>query len=259
MVETDTQTILITGCSSGIGRATAETFNEAGWTVYATARNLEDITPLREQGCQTARLDVTIQDHVDTVIEEIIHDHGHLDCVVNNAGYGQYGSIEDVPLDAVKKQFEVNVFGSYRLLHTAVPFMRRQGSGTIINISSIAGRMGVPGMGVYSASKFAIEGISEALRGELQSAGVDVVCLEPGPVKTGFAERADNELVGIDQTDAYEGAYEMANTIKEGAREDAGELGIEPTEVAKAALEAANADNPDLQIPVGQYAKMMLE
>ena len=193
------KTVLITGCSSGIGRATALAFAEEGWTVYATARDPADIESLADAGCETAELDVTESDDIDRVVDRIIDEHGVISCLVNNAGYGQFGPVEDVPMDKVEQQYEVNVYGPHRLIRTVLPHMRREAEGTIINISSVAGRVAFPGGGVYCGSKFAIEGMSDALRAEVEPFGIDVVVIEPGPVKTGFTERAEDEVDGIDR------------------------------------------------------------
>jgi len=184
------KTVLITGCSSGIGRATALAFAEEGWTVYATARDPDDIEPLADAGCKTAALDVTDPTDIDRVVNRILDEDGVLSCLVNNAGYGQFGPVEDVPTEKIEQQYAVNVYGPHRLIKAVLPHMRREEDGTIINISSVAGRVAFPGGGVYCGSKFAIEGMSDALRAEVEPFDIDVVVIEPGPVKTGFTERA---------------------------------------------------------------------
>jgi NAD(P)-dependent dehydrogenase (short-subunit alcohol dehydrogenase family) len=254
-----TRTVVITGCSSGIGRATAEAFLDAGWTVYATARDTDDVADLADAGCKTAPLDVTVGDDVEAVVDRMVDEDGRIDCLVNNAGFGQIGPVEDVPVETVQEQFAVNVYGPYRLMHAVLPRMREQASGTIVNVSSLAGRMGPPGMGVYAGSKFALEGISESLQGEVKKYGIDVTLLEPGPVKTSFAERSRDELEDIDRTEAYESAYGFSAQIESGAEQGAGSLGIDPTEVAELALDAAEADNPPLRQPVGPMAENMLD
>jgi NAD(P)-dependent dehydrogenase (short-subunit alcohol dehydrogenase family) len=188
------ETVLITGSSSGIGRATAELFAEEEWVVYATARDEADLAELAERGCETTELDVTRAADVGRVVDRIDDEQGRLDCLVNNAGYGQYGPLEDVPAGELARQFDVNVYGPHRLTRAALPHMREAEDGTIVNVSSVSGRIAVPGSGVYSASKFALEAMSDALRGEVEDFGVDVVLVEPGPVATAFGERSEAEL-----------------------------------------------------------------
>ena len=182
----DTKTVLITGCSSGIGRATAYAFLEDDWRVYATARDTADIERLGEAGCDINTLDVTDPDDIERVVDRIVERDGRVDCLVNNAGYGQHGPIEDVPDDLLQRQFDVNLFGPHRLVRGVLPHMREREDGTIVNVSSVAGRLASPGMGAYSASKFAMEGYSDALRNEVAPHGVDVSVIQPGPVKTKF-------------------------------------------------------------------------
>ena len=143
------KTVLITGCSSGIGRATAEAFLDEGWEVYATARNPADVETLGDRGCTVATLNVTEDDDVVRVVDRIVDEQGRIDCLVNNAGYAQFGSLEDVPTDAVHRQFDVNVYGPHRLTRAVLPHMRRRREGTIVNVSSAAGRVAFPGGGAY--------------------------------------------------------------------------------------------------------------
>ncbi|OYR76198.1 short-chain dehydrogenase/reductase, partial [Halorubrum sp. E3] len=173
------KTALITGCSSGIGRAAAHAFLDEGWTVYATARNPADVEALGEAGCELATLDVTDQGDVDRVVERILDEEGAIDALINNAGYGQFGPVEDVTTERVHDQFDVNVYGPHRLIRAVLPAMRRERDGTIVNVSSVAGRVSMPGGGVYSGSKFAIEAMSDALRNEVADHGIDVVVVEP--------------------------------------------------------------------------------
>jgi NAD(P)-dependent dehydrogenase (short-subunit alcohol dehydrogenase family) len=253
-----TETVLITGCSSGIGRETARVFLDDGWEVYATARNPADVQTLGDAGCNIASLDVTEQDDVERVVERIVDEHGRIDCLVNNAGYGQLGPVEDVTVEAVEDQFEVNVFGPHRLVREVLPHMRQRQTGTIVNVSSVAGRIAAPGMGVYSGSKFAMEGISDALRPEVSEYGIDVVLVEPGPVDTAFSERADDEVNGdgIERSDAYESLYSILNDTA--AIGGGGPGAVAPGEVAETILDAANLTNPAARYPVGQMAKVLL-
>ncbi|MHC3437312.1 SDR family oxidoreductase [Natrialbaceae archaeon A-gly3] len=243
---------LITGCSSGIGRATARAFLKEDWQVVATARNVEDIADLAEAGCETMALDVTNPDQVATVVEETVDLGGAIDCLVNNAGYAQMGPLEDVPTRDLHRQFDVNVYGPHRLARAAVPHMRAQGSGRVINVSSVLGRVAFAGTGPYSGSKFALEAMSDSLRAELEEFGVDVVVVEPGPVETSFVDRTDEEIPE-DRTPDYESLYEIyddAQLIGGG-----GPLASDPEDVARAIVEAATCSEPPARYPVGPVAE----
>lgn len=274
------KTVLITGCSSGIGRAAARAFNDEGWTVYATARNPADIETLGEAGCELATLNVTDQSDVDRVVDRILDEEGAIDALINNAGYGQFGPIEDVPTAKVHRQFDVNVYGPHRLIKAVLPGMRRERDGTIVNVSSVAGRVAFPGGGVYSGSKFAIEAMSDALRNEVSEYGIDVVVVEPGPVKTNFSKRVEREAAatgaegtdgsessagsptggsgtaddGLDRSGAYEEFYELF--------EDAQLIGgdgpgaVEPELVAGAILNVASATQPPARVQPGTVARV---
>ena len=251
------KTVLITGCSSGIGRATAETFIEEDWTVYATARDTEDIEALAEAGCKTQELDVTEDEDVERAVERVVEEDGRIDCVVNNAGYGQFGPMEDIPVEELHAQFDVNVYGPHRLARAALPHMREQGEGTIVNISSVAGRVASPGMGAYNGSKFALEGISDAMRPEVGPHGVDVVLVEPGPVETNFGERRNEEL---DRRTEMSGAYDAIYDFHEDQQTLGGKdtLAVLPEDVAEAVLGAAVSPDPEARSPVGQFARLTL-
>jgi NAD(P)-dependent dehydrogenase (short-subunit alcohol dehydrogenase family) len=256
------KTVLITGCSSGIGHATAEAFLDEEWRVYATARNPADIQTLGEQGCDIATLDVTDQSDVDRVVSRVVDEAGRLDCLVNNAGYGQFGPIEDVPTSAVERQFDVNVYGPHRLTRAVLPHMRTREDGTIVNVSSVAGRVAFPGGGVYCGSKAAVEAMSDALRAEASEFGVDVVVVEPGPVQTNFTDRAEDEVEGSDDGDgpdgiersgAYGWFYEtFADTQAIGG---GGPGAVSPERVAAEVVNAASATKPDSRVPVGPVAR----
>ena len=260
------KTVLITGCSSGIGRATALEFLDEDWIVYATARNPADVQTLGErERCEIATLDVTDQGDVERVVDRIVDEQGRIDCLVNNAGYGQMGPVEDVPTDRVHRQFDVNVYGPHRLIRAVLPHMRDQEDGTIVNLSSVAGRVSFPGGGVYSGSKFALEAMSDALRAEVDEYDVDVVLVEPGPVDTGFQERAmdsidgdaDDEPAapeGVDRSDAYGDLYSLLED-----REALGGSGpgtVPPERVAAEIVNAASATRPAARYPVGPVARV---
>jgi NAD(P)-dependent dehydrogenase (short-subunit alcohol dehydrogenase family) len=179
--------ILVTGCSSGIGRATAERLHTRGWTVYATARRLDAIEDLP---ARRLALDVTDEQSMRAAVEEIEREHGAVGALVNNAGYSLSGAIEVTPLDEVRRQFETNVFGLVRLTQLVLPGMRRARKGRIVNISSMGGRLTFPGGGFYHATKHAVEALSDAMRYELGGLGIDVVVVQPGLIRTAFGETA---------------------------------------------------------------------
>lgn len=246
--------VLVTGCSSGIGRATAKTFLSADWRVYATSRDVSDVVDLAEAGCDTAELDVTDDADVDRAVGRIRDEAGGIDCLVNNAGFGQYGPLEDVPTDLLHRQFDVNVYGPHRLTRAVLPRMREQEGGTVVNVSSVAGWLSAPGVGAYSGTKHALEAMSDALRMEVEPFDVDVVLVEPGPVETPFRDRAGTELDRLHRTDAYDVLYEH--------QEDARLLGpespfaVSPQRVADTILEAACSPDPDPRYAVGGFARI---
>src|ERR671933_1788085 len=180
--------VLITGCSTGIGRATAERLAGRGHTVYATARRPESIADLEAKGCRTLALDVTDEDSMRAAVAAVEEAEGAVGALVNNAGYSQSGAIEDVSMEKVRRQFETNVFGLVRMCQLVLPGMRRQGFGRIVNLSSMGGRFTFPGGGFYHATKHSVEAICDALRFEVRGFGVEVVVIEPGLIRTGFAE-----------------------------------------------------------------------
>ncbi|SFS02600.1 Short-chain dehydrogenase [Halomicrobium zhouii] len=250
------KTVLITGCSSGIGRATALAFLDEEWSVWATARDEDDVANLADKGCQTAELDVTNARDCERVVDRVLDTDGRIDCLVNNAGYGQFGPLEDVSVEELHAQFDVNVYGPHRLVREALPHMRERGDGTIVNVSSVSGRIATPGNGAYSGSKFALEAMSDSLRAEVDGFGVDVVVVEPGPVDTGFDDRFETELEDVDHTPEYDWLYEMyddASLVGGG-----GTLSIPPRAVALTIRDAAYASDPEPRYPVGEFAKIAL-
>lgn len=180
--------VLVTGCSSGIGRATAERLARRGWTVYASARRPETIADLGDAGCKVLALDVTDDQSMRDAVAELEASEGAVGALVNNAGYALERAVEDVSLDEWRAQFETNLFGMVRLTQLVLPGMRRQRWGRIVNVSSIGGRLTFPGGGPYHASKHAVEAMSDALRFEVKPFGVRVTVVEPGIIKTQFGE-----------------------------------------------------------------------
>jgi NAD(P)-dependent dehydrogenase (short-subunit alcohol dehydrogenase family) len=185
-----TGTVLVTGCSTGIGRATAQQLAKSGWTVYATARRLESIADLEADGCKTLALDVTDEATMEAAVKTVLENEGAIDALVNNAGIQEIGAIETVPIDKVRAVFETNVFGAARMIQLVLPGMRERGKGRILTIGSMNGRFTWPGTGYYCATKHALEAIHDALRHEVRPFGIDVVLVQPGFVKTPLGETA---------------------------------------------------------------------
>lgn len=197
------KTVLVTGASSGIGKATTQKLIQDGYCVYASARSLERLMPLASSGARILELDVTEDESMKLGVDRIIHECGRLDILINNAGYGSYGALEDIPLEEARHQFEVNVFGLGRLTQLALPYMRDQSFGKIINITSIGGKIYEPLGSWYHASKFAVEGLSDCLRLELQPFGIDVIIVEPGPIRTEWGSIAIEKLMQRSGHTAY--------------------------------------------------------
>ena len=188
--------VLITGCSSGIGHATALRLARRGWPVYASARRSESIADLADAGATTLRLDVTDERSMRAAVARVEREHGAVGVLINNAGYSQSGPIEQVALDAVRRQFDTNVFGPVALIKLVLGGMRAQRWGKIVNVSSMGGRLTFPGGGYYHASKYALEAISDALRFEVRGFGVDVIVVEPGLIVTEFGKAAVASMDG---------------------------------------------------------------
>jgi NAD(P)-dependent dehydrogenase (short-subunit alcohol dehydrogenase family) len=182
--------VIITGCSTGIGRDLAQRLSKAGYQVVATARQLDSMNDIPAE--LKIPLDVTREDSVKEAVTLVLQKFGRIDVLVNNAGYGLRGAVEEIPIESVKRVFDVNVFGVIRMIQAVLPQMRKQGCGRIINISSIAGKLPTPVNGIYSATKFGLEALSDSLRVELAPFGIQVVIVEPGPIKTRFDETAQS-------------------------------------------------------------------
>ena len=243
---------LVTGCSSGIGEAAAWALAADGCKVFATARNPSDMERLRSRAIdagfslETLPLDVTKQEDIVGVISDIEKLHGRLDVLVNNAGYALWGAVEEVPLEDLRKQFETNVFGLVAVYRAAIPLMRRTGGGTVVNISSLAGRVAAPLMGAYCASKFAVEALSLAAAAEVRQFGIRVVSVEPGPVKTRFVEAARKASSHIieRQGSPYAKSYvELGDFYVE-------PYGVPPEAVAKVIMKVVRAKRPKTRYTV---------
>jgi NAD(P)-dependent dehydrogenase (short-subunit alcohol dehydrogenase family) len=250
--------VLITGCSSGIGWATAERLARGGWAVYATARDVEAIAPLETLGCRLLPLDVTEEDSMRAAVEEVERVEGAVGVLVNNAGYSQSGAVEEVPMDKVRRQFETNVFGLVRLCQLVLPGMRRQGFGRIVNLSSMGGRLTFPGGGFYHASKYAVEALSDALRFEVRGFGVEVVVVEPGLIRTGFARTAVGSMgEGSGPYAGFEAG--VARTTRENyERGPLAALGGGPEVVAETIERAISAARPRARYTVTPSARVLI-
>lgn len=247
---------LVTGASSGIGEATARQLIAAGWRVYAGARRVDRMQPLAAAGARLLALDVTDDASMQQAIDTIRRDEGRLDALVNNAGYGSYGALEEVPLDEGRRQFEVNVFGLARLTQLSLPVMRAQRSGRIVNITSIGGKIGEPFGSWYHATKFAVEGLSDSLRMELHPFGIDVVIIEPGAIKTEWNGIARDGLMKYSGDGPYrDGAREHVKML---ASADQGPMPSPPEVVARTIIRALQAARPKTRYATGGGAQMVL-
>lgn len=245
------RTILITGCSSGIGRASARMMQSREWRVFATARTPDDLAALSAEGLEAVPLDYADQPSIAACAQRVLDaTGGRLDALFNNAAYGQPGAVEDLPPDALRRQFEVNVLGPHTLTRAVIPAMRRQGHGRIVQCSSVLGIVAVPWRGAYCASKFALEALSDALRLELAGSGIHVSLIEPGPIRTRFVEHA---LAAAKANIDIEGSVHRARyeTLIAGlARGGKETFKLEPEAVAWKLVHAVESKRPKLRYRV---------
>lgn len=251
--------VLITGCSTGIGRATAEHLARRGMTVYATARREDAVADLRAAGCRTLALDVTDEESMRAAVGRVEAEEGAVGALVNNAGYSQSGAVETVSPEDLRRQFETNVFGLVRMCQLVLPGMREAGRGRIVNVSSMGANFTFPGGGVYHATKYAVEALSDALRFEVKGFGVDVVIIQPGLIRTHFGATAAAEA-----PDAGEGPYarfnaHVAKTTAEVYESGAlARLGGGPETVARAIESALTARRPRIRYRVTPSAHLLI-
>src|SRR4051794_2996854 len=246
---------LVTGGSSGIGERAAVRLVEAGFTTYAVARRVDRMQPLADAGVTTYAMDVTDDASMTAGVERIITEHGRVDVLVNNAGYGSYGAVENVPIDEARRQFEVNVFGLARLTQLVTPTMRAQQSGRIINVSSVGGKFYEPLGAWYHATKFAVEGFSDSLRLELAPYDVRVVIVEPGPIRTEWNELARAHLVSSSAGTPYE---HQAEGVRAWMEAGDGPMMSGPDVVGRKIARAATARRPRTRSPVGRGARSVV-
>lgn len=246
--------VLITGASSGMGKVTAQFLAQNGYTVYGAARRTNIMNDLKQAGVKILQMDMTDDRSMQSGIDEIIKNDGKIDVLINNAGFGLMGSVEDVSIPAAKNQMEVNVFGLARLTQLVLPYMRKQRSGKIVNITSTSGKMASPLGGWYSASKFAVEALSDSLRMEVKQFGVDVIIIEPGGVKSEWSGIALKSLYDMSIGKPY---AKMADKIIEFAKK-AEPKNAEPEVIAKLILKAISANKPKTRYHAGYLAGVIL-
>lgn len=250
------KTILITGASSGMGKVTALELKEHGHIVYGAARRVHKMEDLVEAGGHAIEMDITDEEQVVAAVQRVINEQNRIDVLVNNAGYGLYGAVEDIPIEDARQQFEVNLFGLARITKEVIPHMRKQNSGTIINISSMGGKIYTPLGAWYHATKHAVEGWSDCLRLELKQFNINVVVIEPGIIQTDFGDVLHQPLMEISGNGSYS---EMAKSVAH-ATEKSYEKGkaSDPSVISNLISKAINSTNPQTRYAAGKFAKPMM-
>ena len=258
---TDQKVAIVTGSSGGIGYETALVLARNGFRTYATMRNLEkakaisDISKSEKLSLHTIKLDVTDEKSVNDAIKTIKSDAGRIDVLVNNAGYGLFGSLEDLLMSEIKAQYETNVFGLIRVTQAVLPIMREQKSGIIVNISSIGGKMAMPLSSPYIGTKFAVEGLSESIAYDLEPFGIKVVIIEPGAIKTNF----DTGMVVAQKNQNPSSPYYKSMQKLQSSLNSIVKNGTPPTKVAEVILNAITTPNPNLRYTVGEDAALLAQ
>lgn len=249
------RTVLVTGCSSGIGLATCHVLSRNNFMTYGTVRNLskakkiQDLINMENLSLKILRLDVNDNQSIKLAVKKILTDTGRIDVLINNAGYGMFGPVEEITTQEVKKQFETNFFGTIRLIKAIVPIMRKQGNGTIVNISSMVGRFGVPLNSAYVSSKFAVEGLSESISFELEEFGIRVIVIEPGVVKSDFFHNV--KVKGMNLESPYHKLMERRVNFLDKAMKNSLTSSYD---VADTILEALNSKDPKFRYVIGNDA-----
>ncbi|MDK1492843.1 oxidoreductase [Sinorhizobium sp. 7-81] len=250
------KTALVTGASSGMGKEIAKRLISEGYQVYAAARQMEKMQELASLGATPLRMDISRDDEIRDAVGIILKEAGGVDVLVNNAGFGLYGAIEEVGIDEARYQFEVNVFGTARLTQLLLPAMRRNGAGTIVNITSMGGKIYTLLGGWYHATKYALEGWSDCLRLELAPLGIKIVIIEPGLIETGFGDVMAEGLVKRSSNGPY---AELAKDVARSTKEAYGHgRGTDPSVVADVVSKAIKARKPRTRYAVGKYARAMI-
>jgi len=256
MPDNSIKTALITGASSGIGEATALQLAELGYTVYAGARRVERMSDLADRGIRTRVLDVTDDATMVALVEAIVSETGRIDVLVNNAGYGLYGALEDVPIEEARRQFEVNLFGLARLTQLVLPQMRAQRDGYVVNVSSMGGKIWEPLGSWYHASKFAVEGLSDSLRVEVAAFGIKVVIIQPGTIRSEWSGIAADQLEATSANTPYADQAKIIGGALRGV--DRMQLASGPEVVAEAIAKAVQSPKPRTRYVVGGGARGIL-
>jgi short-subunit dehydrogenase len=246
---------LITGASAGMGKETAKLLAQNGYTVYGAARRIDKMEDLKAFGIKPVAMDITKDESIVACMQLILAEtDGHIDVLVNSAGFGSHGAIEEVPIQDAKYQLEVNVFGAMRLTQLILPYMRENKFGKIVNISSVGGKLAGPLGGWYHASKFALEGLSDSLRNEVKPFGIDVIVIEPGAVKSEWSSIACDNLMNISGNGAYKAmATKFANVIKNSDVQSS-----DPIVIAELIKKAIEAKNPKARYVKGHLAQPIL-
>ena len=248
---------LVTGSSSGIGFETALILARNGFHTYASMRNLEkskDITQIAHKEklpLQVVKLDVNSDTSVKDAVDQIVKENKRIDVLINNAGYGLFGSLEDTSIEEIKAQFETNFFGVIRVTQQVLPVMRKQKSGTIVNVSSVGGRIGLPCLSAYHSTKFAVEGLSESMSYELDSFGIRVVIIEPGVIRTNIMNSSVLAKKALDPKSPYSSLIQKVENSFESMLKNAASP---PEEVAKVILQAISSESPRLRYTAGNDA-----
>jgi len=257
MGQHDHDPVLVTGCSTGIGRAVAEELLRQGHTVWATARRPDTIADLADRGAHVTALDVTDEASMAAAVHEVESAHGSVGTLVNNAGYGEYGAVEEVDLDKVRAMFETNVFGLARMCQLVLPGMRRAGRGRIVNIGSMGGRFVFPLGGYYHATKYAVEALTDALRMEVKAFGIDVALVEPGVTRSEFVEKStDSEGMGGRPDSPYAAMRASVSTSNNEAYSNR-MMSASAESVAEVVASAVAADRPRTRYLLTPAAKVM--
>jgi len=246
------QIVLVTGASSGIGKAIAEDLAKQGYYVFASARRMDKLEAMRSSNIEPLQLDVTKPEAIQSAVAHIMATKGRIDILVNNAGYGIYGTVEGLTTEQVRRAFDVNVFGLGQMTQAVIPLMRAQKSGTILNVSSVVGKVSTPVLGWYAATKHAVEGMSDALRNEVKPFGIKVILIEPGSIVTGFEDVAMATLAQSDDPAVYNDLRTgFSKVVRNGYAHAPG-----PEVVVRQVNKALSARNPKARYAAGRDAVM---
>jgi short-subunit dehydrogenase len=242
--------VLITGASSGIGQETALLLKISGYTVYGAARRIDRMKNLQEMGINVFKFDITDDNSINLCVNALINKEGQIDVLINNAGYGSFGALEDVPMSEAKRQFEVNLFGLGRLTQLVLPHMRARKSGTIVNITSVGGKMTTPFGGWYQASKYALESLSDSLRMDVQRFGINVVIIEPGAIESEWVSITKDNLMKASSTPYKDAATKLIDGLIKSYKNAS-----HPSVIAKVILKALSVRNPKTRYVAGKQGK----